>query len=501
MSLEFEHGKQRSWGEVMLPTVSTQSKAASWADHQESSPAAADESQPAADPEVSTPQDSGRTPLPDLKDKPIKDGLLDEYIDYRTRYLEWRQGGSLGAAGELSQIGSSSPSQQSGAAITRQRELWHPTPQKFDFFFTVSYWLTVCNISGAFILVFANLAAILDDGQVLNEKLLAAISFMGDLCYTFSSYLAYLQCINVSHSDDGLVYLFPDWGPLRRKLSPESWIGVVAYLIAMIVWDFSAFIELLPIELEGAQELWLIQVPCGLGASLFMIGGICEVLHNRHSGQLEWKVSVLDCIGDLAFVVGSVCLFIPSVPVKTCRICFVAGMALFLVGGIMMLVMWRVNDFGLALLRQLNDVLRAGSFVNLNVSSVEGGFQIRHAGSQLDHRGHASTAKSRLSTRGVIFIVIYCWLASCSAMNGAASLFAETGSGRILTDVMNSILWLLIVLIVLIIHSAVTSIPNQQPYRFAMLLMRFTLLAGTLSETFSMAKWLPNVKYPLWHSI
>merc|ERR1712176_421813 len=77
-------------------------------------------------------------------------------------------------------------------------------------------------------------------------------------------------------------------------------------------------------------------------------------------------------------------------------------------------------------------------------------------------------ASNQFSTRDVVFLVVYCWLLAITMMNAVVSIFHPEGRWRHVSDVANCWLWMLVVLVVLVVHSAVSSVPNYQPFRLAM---------------------------------
>lgn len=445
--------------------------------------------------------------LPDLTGRLIKEGLHEEYLRYRARYLMWRQGSARGAAGELTELGTA---RRQGPEDHLQ-ELWHPTPQKFDFFYTVSYWVAVVSEVGALLLTFAYLAPLLQLQDALHDRLLHFIDSFGDVCFTISTYLGYFELINIQESGR-IFYLMPAWGPVRERLSMESLVGVVSLFLAMLIWDISAFVGLVGLELSDVGNMLLHKIPTFLGGLGFLVGGVCEVIHNwsRSSEDVEWWVSIMNCIAGALFFSGGVAGLLAT-PGSTPGVCFALGISIYVVTSMLLIIMWRSNDFGLTLLRQLNSTLRAGSPVS--ITHTADGMVIRH-GTGLPRPARADTSgqaresptgqegagshAGRLSVRGVVFLLLYCWLFACSTMNCVACMFADSGSGENLLRLAGGILWLFVVAIVLTIHSSLTSVPNQQPYRLAMLAMRGTLFFAAVLQTLIFSRWLRHLKHPSW---
>mmetsp|Transcript_71484 Transcript_71484/g.221028 ORF Transcript_71484/g.221028 Transcript_71484/m.221028 type:complete len:503 (-) Transcript_71484:55-1563(-) len=449
--------------------------------------------------------------LPDLTGRLIKEGLHEEYLRYRARYLMWRQGGTSGAVGELADLGTA----RRQDLEVHQQELWHPTPQKFDFFYTVSYWVAIASEVGSMVLCFANFAPLLLESHKLNQRLLKVISFVGDLFFSLTAYLTYFEVINVRESGR-LFYFFPAWGPVRERVSLESLVGVVVFLLAMVLWDIPATLDLMPSPVSEFMPNLLHRVPTAIGGLGFFVGGVCEVVHNwsRPARDVVRWISLINAVSGAFFWVGGLACFFHGGD-RFSDICQAAAISGYVASSALLIVMWRGNDFGLTLLRQLNSALRAGSPVSISLAAGEaGGVFIRQGtglprparsadgggggGASREQQSQEVGRGGRLSTRGVAFLILYCWLCACVLMNCFAGMFATGGRVPHLLDLVGGILWLFVVAIVLTIHSSLTSVPNQQPYRLAMLAMRATLMLVAVVQTLIFSRWIIDVQHPHW---
>lgn len=445
---------------------------------------------------VESPQRRSVSDLPDLTGRLIRDGLHEEYLQYRERYMAWRQGSSSGAVGELFALGAPRVQRTGSESFS---EMWHPSAQKFDFFYTVSYWVAVIGLMGAMMITTADIAAVVAAEKVLQDRrqLLSMISAAGDVLFTLSCYLSYFELINFPEDGGRKLYLLPNWDCFWGRVSTESVVGIVAYLVGMLAWDISDFPTFFFFELHGdLSRLLLEKVPVAMGGFAFLLGGFCEVVHNRRRGRRDivvW-VSFINAVGGALLALGSVLGFTPANHSR--KVCMALGMALYTVSCVMLLVMWRSNDFGLTLLRQLNASLGEGA--QITISATAQGLRIQHTSPSLQARELAQNGSRKLSMRGVIFLVIYCWLFACGAMNCLAGLFMATGASEHLFTLTGGILWLVVVTLVLIVHSSVTSVPNQQPYWCAMQAMRCTLFLTMLWQTAFFGRWWHHLHHP-WH--
>lgn len=409
--------------------------------------------------------------LPDLTERLIVEGLHDEYLRYKAGYLAWRRGETQGSVGELQDI------------VPKAHA---PSPQKFQFFFTTSYWVAVSFTMGALVLTFTS-AALLFDRGTWHVGALSWMAFFGNIIFTVSAYLSYFELINSTDAESFAFLFFTRQSLRERGVVSESLVGVLAFLLGMVVYDVAAVLDLFATPTPVLHSLVLALLL--LGSVGFFIGGACEVLHNyKKSRCLAWSASVSNLIAGALLVLSSIAdLF--GRAVFFARVSGTLGLAIYVVTGVLLIKMWEGNDFGLTLMHHINDAIRSGGHVSLDLTSAES-LAIHHVTSPGIHV--KQTIKKRrsksMSTRGVAFLVIYCWLFACCTMNCAAS--AVLHAGKHLLDLVNSFLWLLVVSIVLLVHSAITRVPNQQPYHLAMICIRATLFFAALSQTIGMTQWL-----------
>mmetsp|Transcript_63750 Transcript_63750/g.179453 ORF Transcript_63750/g.179453 Transcript_63750/m.179453 type:complete len:501 (+) Transcript_63750:103-1605(+) len=462
---------------------------------------------------------SMRDELPDLTGRLIRAGLHEEYKQYVAKYVQWRKGSPNGAVGELGRKHAHSH----GEALTtdrssferiqsdgsQQNEVWHPNPQMFDFFFTVSYWVAVSSIMGGLLLTIGCAAPLFKVTEPWHLKLFQVTCFMGDIFYTILCYLQYLQLINMPHEHPE-VFIVPKWGPIRQRVAWESCVGTVVFLLSMLLWTSAAILEFNE-HLPEEVELIFCKVPKFLGGIGFLVGGICEVRHNYSlsSAYVETWASRCDFLGGLCFAISGTLIFFGGFTMIRASL-LTAGMVLYLIAGILLLVMWRGNDFGLLFLRQLNQALRnQTSFCISPGTDDRTGVRVRTGGNRGARRARAGgnqasfpsgaleidndnvlsvvCAGRQLSTRGITFIVIYCWIFTSALMLAISHvILMDEQPLRNLKDFVSNIVWMVIVFIVLLIHSTVATVPNQQPYRLCMIVMRGGLFCEAALKTISL---------------
>jgi len=457
--------------------------------------------------------------LPDLKERLKRDGrdynhlLGDEYRHYWGKYRQWRQGGASGARGELSGIGdlerafsvdgspfsathSDGSQGQSGTLLG--------TPEKFSFFYTIAYWVAIWSTAGAMVLTFCDVAPLFyTEERRLPAVMMHRITFIGDFAFTLGSYLNYVEMINMPRVVGGRLNLFCRPSGMKTTVGTVSKVGILAYLWGMLIWDIAAIADCMPEELEGNMLLIFVKIPNTLGAVCFFIGGVCEVLHNRDKTPYDkqWWAAAANFTGDCGFLLGVIFGFFESTK-KYVQLCFAIGISMFVVGGIMFIVLWRGNDFGFTLLSQLNAVAESGGEVTLR-GTGEGMVSVKKKLSPAAELERQETEdleeelkKSRLGSRDVVFLVIYCWLGSVAAMGVVVSVYHAEGQWRHFTDVADCWLWMIITMLVLVVHSAIASVPNMQPYRLAMLSTRVLMFVAAIVQTANFWMWLVPLSEP-----
>merc|ERR1719277_2852361 len=170
---------------------------------------------------------------------------------------------------------------------------------------------------------------------------------------------------------------------------------------------------------------------------------------------------------------------------------FGIGAFFYVISSLLMILMWQVNHFGLTLLKQLNVAMRAGGVVSLSRANQDGQTGLRvHLPSDAQIQPKNNDKKVKFSIRGVVFIMLYCWFIFVALINMIImQLRYEHMQTQYqffhLCNMASQVFIVLVLKCVLIIHSAVTHVPNEQPYRFALFLARFVCLMGTVFQTLS----------------
>lgn len=365
--------------------------------------------------------------LPDLTERLKEAGIYGEYYAYKQKYLQWRKGSAQGAAGELT------AEALSARADPGMFEFWYPTPSIFKWRFTIAYWKAIFFLVGSLLFTFNSCLEYW--GGPGGHGMKTRPNAIGATLFSLGCYAAYLQLINIStDKEERAVYLVPDFAELRERTQADSVIGTVAYLLGAVIFNVGAAVALQE-ERSHDVSLFFVNWPNLIGSCCFVIGSICEHTHNRmfQSGGATWEepvwwVAMMNLLGSLNFLLGSLpSLTYPawSLGAKWTAFNFGLGAAFFAISSVLMVVMWRANDFGLSLLKQLNFAFQARGHVSIARTSAGSGAAESHIGVRVHLPAGASSTDSLISPtsgptfslRATAFIVLYCWFAFVAIMN------------------------------------------------------------------------------------
>merc|ERR1712176_249775 len=127
-------------------------------------------------------------------------------------------------------------------------------------------------------------------------------------------------------------------------------------------------------ELSELQARNLVEWPFVFGGVLFFVGGCCEVWHNKCFGRFPitavWWVSVLNALGGLAFWLSACPTFVQGTSATAVS---ASGVIAYYGASVLSLFMWRGEQFGLALIPELNHVSRdTGAHIEVRRDPVTG---------------------------------------------------------------------------------------------------------------------------------
>lgn len=456
-------------------------------------------------------------PLPDLCDKLHSLGIFEEYADHRQNYLKWRSGGLKIGASHFDAAAA-----QRAAEDPYQFERWYPTPEKFQFFFTVAYWRAVTTLVGSMIFTFTSYLVL--NGQKNWKPLVHWGEFVGSLVFTASAYLTYIELINLpgeTTSKRSFVYLYPHWPDVVQRVKFNSLAGTLVYGGGALLFQAAVMAELaLPHTSAEVLNIWCVHIPETLGGFAFFFGGLCELSHTWiHAEHVECYGAAAGAINTFAgflFFLGAAaglpCADGHAHFTEIAGVSYLVGSVLYTLSSVLLLKMWKCNDFGLTLLSQLNRALHAGRIVRVTpsfmrpattsfetcrmkytttapVTTLDGpGTPVFHSAAGQEEASSQDAAKEagkRLSLRGATFITLLCWLLVAMIMNLLIGTLWPCSARDINFNGLYgmNIVGVLAVSVLLVVHSTITHVPKEQPFNFAMLAMRSIVVIATIVQT------------------
>mmetsp|Transcript_66128 Transcript_66128/g.166776 ORF Transcript_66128/g.166776 Transcript_66128/m.166776 type:complete len:496 (+) Transcript_66128:175-1662(+) len=445
--------------------------------------------------------------LPDLTDRLIQAGIYAEYIVFRNNYLKWRKGSAQGAEGELT----ASALQFQAQSDPNQFEYWYPTASIFKWRYTMAYWMSISYLIGSYLFTF-NAAIEYFRPRGMGVITSEVPNFLGSCLFTLGTYIGYVKLINIAtREEEEVTYFFPDCTGMLQRVEVSSVVGTVAYFVGAVFFNIATTATLLP-PLTETLRLFVIELTNVLGSIGFVIGGLCELIHNDvFFGGTSWKdpvwwASIANFIGGANFLLGS----LPGMTAPMNEgwglqsfvyLNFMVGSALFIFSSCLMIIMWRANDFGLTLLNQLNFALRSGGVVGVSSSSANRDYVgLRMLMPEEAPSEDASVHK--YSLRGAFFIMLYCWFAFVSVANTffREQQFNHAEEARWLELILlvgMQVFVVVVVILVLVIHSVVAEVPEEQPYFCVLISTRCVLVMGAVVQTIWFVRfWLA---YPASH--
>jgi len=411
---------------------------------------------------------------------------------YKSSYQKWRKGEPKGAHGELKDL-------ESRAHLGTNRAKMHrpitTTAFIFSWRFTIAYWTSVCFIVGSFLFTLSSVICCLHNGKGYvfvstyrneSDNTFTAIPvFIGSLFFTVGCYFTYLQLINIGNTEaHTLFFIWPDWSKVSAISSGLSIVGTFGYFIGALLYNVCTFCAVFPTwQLGHEYGFYLVNIPSFLGSTGFVVGGICEFVHARSflgksNDDRVWWSSFLSLLGCLSFFAASLPTVLApdwsgATEIVYVNISFAVGSVMFALASVLMLMMWRANDFGLAMIPQLNHRDGEARPANNLARNAQGEEQ------------DEATEEGRLSIRSCFFIISYCWFMCVATFDCMIEDVETQRKGLLLrtTGTGIHVFIILVVFVVLLIHSAVTSIPDHEPFKSASYLCRFILLLGTICYT------------------
>jgi len=417
--------------------------------------------------------------LPDLSEKLKERGLHEEYLKFREGYMRWRKGEAAGAKGELDHV------------VKRSENFmhWYSTVGAWNFRRTISFWSGALTTEGCLLFLWVSFFSEYGRTYVdLMYYLTKLPNLCGGTAFLFGIYMNYFELINMDSDLDTTKrnYLWCDWRALlKMDIELSSIIGAIVYLVGALMYSTAQISDCY--DLDEGLKAYLVEWNFILGGFLFVVAGVCEMVINRVLTTLPdtfvWWVSVLDFLGGLSFWL-SAC---PSVcPGGSADLVAGMGSLCYLAAGLLVLLMWRGEQYGNALIPVLNHVSRQDC-TDIAVRKDEKTGICHIVATRSAENGGDGFSKlddvlsPRLSRKGLLFLTIYVLVGviqivtSCGYLAQSSFLWKGGPKSReVLSHFVSDVCNIIMVHMVLILNTACIRMPkpSEQPYRALYIMVR-----------------------------
>lgn len=398
-------------------------------------------------------------------------GLYDEYSRFRRGYLQWRQGNHSGACGEHTATALALGERRTTERVNLER--WYPTYAIWSWNRTTSYWIAVLFTEGSLLFFIGSIFSCFPDELGRQYKALASWpTVFGGVQFNVAAYLMCLETMNVGRPPEEWRYQPFAVKSILRQLDELQTAGQevtrlgyfisLSYFVGTLIYYLPLCVGLAK-SLTPMQTLWLSVVPYIAGGLPFAVGGFMECVENAVftscPKRLPWWASLMNFIGGMCYFAGGVVLLWELNLIS--GVLFAFGSVLFFIGGVLSVLMWKDEQFGLTFMAGMNKYASA-SFIERDEAT---------SGAQ----------SATFSVRGVIFILTYCIISALAVADFCLALneFFLLPCFFTATHAFNQALPFLLLHMVLLLHSAVVKTPNVQPYHFLIIGMRyFSVIIG-----------------------
>jgi len=243
---------------------------------------------------------------------------------------------------------------------------WYPDWNTWKFRRTLAYWISILYCEGSLLFT---VGAAFSLSPLHNQSVMRALVdvpyFVGGICFTLGGYAGVLELINVRNPDIMTAIITRhQWRELLQVTRWQQRIGSLAYLLGALAFNLNTIGSF--VASGPWQEQLLIWVPGALGSLGFVAGASCEcflndIAHFSPHASSHW-LSVMNLLGSMLFLLaatsGSIDLAGSISLAPLVDLLYFLGSVSFGVGSLFGLWMWKCEQYGLAMIPQINLGLR-----------------------------------------------------------------------------------------------------------------------------------------------
>jgi len=328
------------------------------------------------------------------------------------------------------------------------KKLRFDDPRIFELRHSISYWISISFLFGAILFFSGSIFWIYDDVEADDSYILVVVAFfVGTVAFLIGSYLGLYEVINIDSSDETRYLLPKD----KKDCRNMSWIAAMSYFVGCLFYQITVTNDVLQITYPPySAGYWLIlKLPLFIGGIFFGVGGIGEIVLNKgwmwRPTKLAFYTAWLNGVGGIMFFIAGVAYIASDENVRSVQIPYVLGSFGYMAGGVLSLMMWKLQQFGLVYLPDLNRELT-----------------IFHS-----KKGRAEIV---LYT-DIFFLCIFC----LSAATGVYAVTFATLCEHYKDWAKNFALSTVISVGVIALGSVMHRVPTKRPYKYLVYLLRFYL--------------------------
>jgi len=331
--------------------------------------------------------------------------------------------------------------QQMGKAVSNLSD------NDWAFKHTACYWVAICFIFGSIVFTSGSLFWLFDLNYTQEMALVNYPYFAGSITFSVGSYISWWETMNLKDPcpPKTIWFSFKD-----RNI---SWWICWWYVVGTTFYYGNTLsgIQAWKLPESWSPFPWWMGFFGGIG---FTLGGIFECIAYKfwkwRPYKLGWWVAYVNVTGGTLFAIAAAIGFYYEVSPKyalAAKWAYLIGSIFYLIGGILSLVMWKTEQFGLGFLPELNltkekDKRKTVSFIQLP------------------------------------FLIMYC----CTSAVSVTGIVYTYCAGHAWYKVSMFILALVIPTGVLCLGSVIHRVPEEPPYSYLLWFLRFVMTWLTVNN-------------------
>jgi len=219
---------------------------------------------------------------------------------------------------------------------------------------TACYWVAISFIFGSLVFTTASYFWLYDLNYAQQMALVNYPYFAGSITFSLGSYISWWETMNFKDPPPAKTV----WFSFRDRNTP--WWICWWYVVGTTFYygNTLAGIEAFYLPKSWSSFPWWMSFFGGCG---FTLGGICEMIAHKfwkfRPHKLGWWTAYFNFVGGFLFVIAAAIGFwfeVDPMYAKASKWAYLVGSFSYLCGGMLSLVMWKSEQFGLAFMPMLN---------------------------------------------------------------------------------------------------------------------------------------------------